>query len=107
MSATLMAGAAGSCCAACFCTLASSANVVGHTSGQCVKPKNTRVGWPRSTAGEAALPCVSTRLNSGSVRAWGSEVPDSSDGTAGWFSMRATYTPANAATTAMAPTEIQ
>jgi hypothetical protein len=34
-------------------------------------------------------------------------VPDSSEGTAGWLSMRATYTPASAAATAIAATENQ
>ena len=80
MSATLSPAIPASCWTACFCTLASSASVVGHTSGQCVNPKNTSVGCPRSVAGETAAPWVSTRSNSGRARGRGSAVPDSQRG---------------------------
>ena len=56
MSATLSPASFSSCRASCFCTLASSASVVGQTSGQCVKPKNTRVGWPRNSRGDVLRP---------------------------------------------------
>ena len=106
MSATLSPASSASCRATCFCTLASSASVVGHTSGQCVKPKNTSVGWPRSAAGDDRR---AVRVDEAEIgerpRLRQQRARLAATATAGWPSMRATYTPATAAATAMAPTD--
>ena len=39
-----------------FSACASSASVVGQTSGQLVKPKNSRLQWPRSRSALNGLP---------------------------------------------------
>ena len=44
-----------------FCALASSASVVGQTSGQWVKPRKTMVQAPRREAGVASLPSENVR----------------------------------------------
>ena len=60
-----------------------------------------------SEAGDAAAPCVSTSAKSASAFGRGNDVPDSSEAMAGWLKVRATYTPATAAASATATTEIQ
>ena len=107
MSATLRPVSAGFRAITCFCTSARIASVVGQTSGQCVNPKNTSVGWPRSVAAVAGAPCVSMRLKSASTLGAGRKVPDSSAGASAARLRRATYAPAPAAAIAMTAMIIQ
>src|SRR5690606_29951234 len=64
----------------CFCAMASSARVVGHTSGQWVKPRNTTVQWPCRSDGCRRLPSDCARSNDGISRGWGSRRTVASSG---------------------------
>jgi len=68
--------------AARFLTCASFVSVVGHTSGQRVKPKNMSVGAPPSSARVKGRPEVSVRRKSPTGFGRGSHVPLASRGLA-------------------------
>ena len=77
---------------------ASVASVVGQTSGQFVKPKKSRVQWPRIRARSKACPDWSCSAIAGSGRDASNSVARSSAGTAGSVRVRkkAVATPARA-----------
>ena len=47
-----------------------SNSAVGQTSGQCVKPKNTRNGWPLRSWSVIVLPFWSVRRNGPPIAGW-------------------------------------
>src|SRR3984885_11613922 len=82
-------------------TCASFSSVAGHTSGQCVKPKNMSVGAPTRSCAVSSRPLVSVRRKSGRSCGCGSRVPLASCGLR-WSSSWDTQKPASAAQAAAA-----
>src|ERR1700733_7041595 len=82
-------------------TCASFSSVAGHTSGQCVKPKNMSVGAPTRSCAVSSRPLVSVRRKSGRIFGCGSQVPLASCGLR-WSSSWDTQKPASAAQAAAA-----
>ena len=64
------------------CARASSASVVGQTSGQWVKPRNTSVQWPLSSPGTSCVPSDCCSANAGSTRGCGNRRTACSSGPA-------------------------
>src|SRR6185369_3756495 len=75
--ATPLAGSPANCASVC--------NVVGHTSAQEVKPKKTRLQWPRRRAASKGLPSVpaSAGTSSGAAAATGSTLRSSAANASG------------------------